>query len=49
MWDRKCFPYRNMRKDYNPDWWKIMSEDLLIKQNRTESGITSKKTLVSDI
>ncbi|OWA53707.1 Atrial natriuretic peptide receptor 1 [Hypsibius exemplaris] len=38
---------RSLRKDYNPDWWKIMSDDLVVKQNRTGSGTMSKKTLNS--
>ncbi|OQV18934.1 Atrial natriuretic peptide receptor 1 [Hypsibius exemplaris] len=38
--------FRKMRQDYNPNWWKISTEDLAIKQNRTGSG-ASKRTLTS--
>ncbi|OQV12261.1 Atrial natriuretic peptide receptor 1 [Hypsibius exemplaris] len=37
---------RKLRQDYNPNWWKITSEELIIKQNRTGSG-ASKRTLAS--
>ncbi|OQV12268.1 Atrial natriuretic peptide receptor 1 [Hypsibius exemplaris] len=38
---------RNLRKDYDPNWWKILMDDLTVKQNRTASGNMSKKTLTS--
>ncbi|OQV12263.1 putative Atrial natriuretic peptide receptor 1 [Hypsibius exemplaris] len=39
---------RELRKDYNPDWWKIYQDDLVIKQNRTGSNTaSSKKTLLT--
>ncbi|OQV12258.1 putative Atrial natriuretic peptide receptor 1 [Hypsibius exemplaris] len=39
---------RELRKDYNLDWWKIYQDDLVIKQNRTGSNIaSSKKTLTT--
>ncbi|OQV12266.1 Atrial natriuretic peptide receptor 1 [Hypsibius exemplaris] len=38
---------RNLRKDYDPNWWKILMDDLSIKQNRAASGNVSKKSLTS--
>ncbi|OQV13654.1 Atrial natriuretic peptide receptor 1 [Hypsibius exemplaris] len=36
-----------MHTEYNPNWWKIVSEEVVIKQNRTGSTSTSKKTITS--
>ena len=39
--------FRKLHSEYNPNWWKIDSEEVVIKQNRTGSTSTSKKTIVS--
>lgn len=36
---------RKIKQDYNPNWWKIDSEEMNVRSNRTASG--SKRTLVS--
>ncbi|XP_055349308.1 atrial natriuretic peptide receptor 1-like isoform X2 [Paramacrobiotus metropolitanus] len=38
---------RRMRKDYDPNWWKINTDEVNVLQKRTGSSNTSKKTLTS--
>ncbi|OQV12260.1 Atrial natriuretic peptide receptor 1 [Hypsibius exemplaris] len=38
---------RTLHTQYNPNWWKINSEEVIIKQNRSGSTTTSRKTIQS--
>ncbi|OQV12253.1 Atrial natriuretic peptide receptor 1 [Hypsibius exemplaris] len=41
------YKFWKIRMEYNPNWWKIMMEDLNVKDNRAAGTSGSKKTLNS--